>query len=130
MSRLRITARIMLVIRGQMPVETSIRENFNYAEIAQAFFNALQQCRIVLLDNGNLAIGPGDVYEGDAVYALQGAASPCLLRSDELKNRWILISGDVYIASDAFVGFWDNRYDDCDNYIAQNPDQLENFRIR
>lgn len=94
------------------------------------FQENLQHRRISLLENGELAIVPGDVQNGDIICILSGAVLPSLLRPG-LDGSWTLISGDCYIFTDKFVKFPEEvTFFMCDEYILCNLDRVEEFRLR
>lgn len=99
-------------------------------ENVQGFFESLQQRRIVLMDNGELAVLSGTTCIGDRVCLLSGADSLCALRLEQ-DEKWTLASGEVDIFADGFrcEGFHRSWFM-CDGYILQNQDRLENFIIK
>jgi hypothetical protein len=42
----------------------------------QSLYDSLQQCRVVLMGDGRLAIAPGAAQEKDVICLLQGGQSP------------------------------------------------------
>jgi hypothetical protein len=59
-------------------------------------YECLQECKLVLMDNDELAIAPEAARAGDVICIFQGGQSPCILRSHQ-ERYWKLISGDCYI---------------------------------
>ncbi|KAF2125227.1 HET-domain-containing protein [Dothidotthia symphoricarpi CBS 119687] len=91
------------------------------------FFESLQQCRIVLLDNNQICIAPDAACTGDTVCFLRDANSPCILRQG-LNGDWTLVSGncDVYgvdFKNDG-AGFTEEVY------LDEHGVALETFVIR
>ncbi|KAF2686360.1 hypothetical protein K458DRAFT_430202 [Lentithecium fluviatile CBS 122367] len=76
-------------------------DDFIDTELVGHLVESLQQCRIILMDNGELAIVPGNVRYGDVVCILSGTDSACTLRPDRNGN-WTLVSGDCYILTESF----------------------------
>jgi hypothetical protein len=93
------------------------------------FLETLQRCRINLLDNGDLVIAPEAVLCGDVICILSGTVSACALRFN-MDESWSLISGDCHLSTQEFThpdnGFWFVS----DDYIIQNQDKVQEFRIR
>jgi hypothetical protein len=93
------------------------------------FVRSMQQCCIILLDNNELAIAPRDVQDGDLVCILPGSISACVLRPAETEH-WSLVSGDCFIFTQNYrkPGYQDEF--ECDEYITDNQEKAELFRIR
>jgi hypothetical protein len=93
------------------------------------FIKGLQQCRICLLGNGELAILPASVRINDTVCIFANTDSPCALRADG-KGHWTLVSGDCYVMGDVSVLALNHGTDALHEYIRCNQNQLEDFLIR
>jgi hypothetical protein len=93
------------------------------------FSETLQQCRICLLDNGELVIVPRAAQCGDVICILSGTVSACALRFN-LDNSWSLISGDCYLFNQKFMHPVAYEWFVSDDYIRQNQDKVQVFRIR
>jgi hypothetical protein len=91
---------------------------------------ALQQCRICLLRNGELAILPASVQINDTVCILSNTDSPCALRRRDGQGHWTLVSGDCYIFGDASMLSLRNGGNVLDDAIAGMQDIVEKFVIR
>ncbi|KAF2676828.1 hypothetical protein K458DRAFT_481669 [Lentithecium fluviatile CBS 122367] len=59
-------------------------------EHVSMFLESLQQCKIAMMDNGELPIVPRSVCNGDRVCVLSGAISPCVLRPNQ-DGTWTLL---------------------------------------
>ena len=86
--------------------------------------DALQHCRIALMEDGHLAIVPGDAKSGDVVCIISGAMAPCLLRPDR-DGCWVLVSGDCHLFE---LGMTDVSL--LMKLVSQNVTQREEFRVR
>ncbi|KAH3907818.1 hypothetical protein HBH56_181360 [Parastagonospora nodorum] len=93
------------------------------------FEKALQQCRIILLDNGELAITPGSVRVNDVICIMPKTDAPCALRSNE-KGAWRLMSGDCYIFGAVSMLALTHGGVVLDQYVGRNLDKLQDFLIR
>jgi hypothetical protein len=94
----------------------------------EAFFQSLQQCRINLMDNGELIVVPEAVQCGDVISILVGAHSQCTLKLESHGN-WSLVSGDCYMFTKHFEDATFGRFM-CDEYIKCNQDKVEEFILR
>lgn len=102
--------------------------DFLEQEISGAFFESLQQCRIILLDNNQLGIVAESAQIEDVVCIFPGAHSPCVLRQS-MDGHWMLVDGAF------FVFTFDYRSEEnfdflCDDYLKDNQDRVEDFRVR
>ena len=92
------------------------------------FRDSIQDRRLCLTNDGRLAIVSRSADIGDQIVILQGADSPCLLRS-RAEDSWTLISGDCAV----FGGINDSRLEDqsllCDTYLDKYDLELETFNI-
>lgn len=73
---------------------------FTPGEDVNVLRRSLESCCIFIDGNGTLGIVPDCAQEGDKVCFLQGAFSPCLLRS-RVDGGWNLVSGDCFIYRDS-----------------------------
>jgi hypothetical protein len=100
-----------------------------YSENYRYFFEALQECRIILTGNGKLVIVPGAVQCGDVICIFSGTISACALRP-EMDGSWSLISGDCHIFG---MDFRDQDWPSIpfgDEYVRHHDSVAEEFRIR
>ncbi|KAF1843234.1 uncharacterized protein K460DRAFT_396592 [Cucurbitaria berberidis CBS 394.84] len=104
-------------------------KTYSDVELVHHFFNSLQLCRVILMDNGELAIVGRSVHEGDVVCVFSGADSPCALRSNE-NGTWTLVSGDCFIFTESFKPYMSAGEFMCDDYVAHHQDRLEEFKLR
>ncbi|KAH8627378.1 HET-domain-containing protein [Alternaria alternata] len=105
------------------------RHSFAREEI-DAFSNSLQQCRIGLMDNGELVIVPEAIRCGDVIVIISGAIVACALRFSSEDGSWALISGDCHMSTENFRSPRDGSHFMCDEYVACHQDRLEEFRLR
>lgn len=97
-------------------------------ENIEDLFKSLQQCRISLLETGELMVVPASARCGDIVCILSGSNAPCLLRPNQDGN-WTLISGDCYIFSDFTFPDHPGVFM-CDEFVAHNQDSVQEFIIQ
>jgi len=76
------------------------------------------------MEDGHLAIVPGDAQSGDVVCIISGAMAPCLLRPDR-DGCWVLVSGDCHLFE---LGMTDVSL--LMKLVSQNVTQREKFRVR
>lgn len=85
------------------------------------------QCRLSLMNNGEVAIVPDGTKSGDIVCILSGSVAPCVLRLNQ-DGMWTVISGDCYILQDRFTNLWGVF---CSApYILEHAQRVEEFVIR
>ncbi|KAH6878522.1 heterokaryon incompatibility protein-domain-containing protein [Alternaria rosae] len=87
-------------------------------------YEALQECSIALMQNGELAIVPGAAQDGDVVCIVAGATAPCVLRQSR-GGCWMLVSGDCHIFGDE-----DSNIAASDAYVDSHRSQVERFVLR
>lgn len=90
------------------------------------FFESLQQCRIVLLDNDHIGIAPDLACNGDIVCVFQDADSPCILRQGQ-DEKWTLISGNCAVFDDR-LGLCTVHFS-SEFYLEDYGNNLETFII-
>jgi hypothetical protein len=101
--------------------------------VVNDFYKSLNQCKIALMENGELVTVPASVQYSDVVCFISGTASPCALRMD-LHGTWRLISGDCYVFIKSYHGLFPYGFRPhgfrCDRYVTDHASQVEVFKIR
>ncbi len=98
-------------------------------ELVYHFYYTLQQCRVILLDNGQLCIAPEGTEVGDTVRIFAKSIAPCILRPNS-SGKWRLISGDCFVfqrdyrRSSSWADFG------CDEYLKDMELKPEEFIIQ
>jgi hypothetical protein len=98
------------------------------SELVMHFCEALQQCRVALMDNDELCIAPSDAQSGDTICAFAGAESTCLLRPLD-QGHWKLISGDCFVFNNDYEHSSGFPSFDGDVYLENVTGSLERFVI-
>ena len=65
-------------------------------ETTQRFFEAMQECRIFVAENGSIGVAPEGAQSGDSICIVKGACAPYIVRPIG-DNQWLLISGDCFL---------------------------------
>jgi hypothetical protein len=100
------------------------------SENIRNFTQSLQQCRISMMENGELVVVPEAARSGDVICILSRAVSACILRPSP-DGHWTLVSGDCYIFREgSLIAAQRGLSFACDKYIVCNQDVVEEFRLR
>ena len=87
-------------------------------------YEALQLCKITLMQNGELVVVPNGAECGDVVCIPEEGVAPFLLRPRK-DECWSLVSGDCYIFNDRLHGEYELTI-----YFKTTRKQRETFTLR
>jgi len=98
--------------------------NFSPRRDIKYLYEALQLCKICLMQNGKLVIVPNAAECGDIVCISENIEAPLLLRSRQ-DGCWSLVSGDCYIFDHGI-----QSQEELSMYVKSHKKQEEKLTIR